>query len=123
MAATAGSYRVQALLNGCTYSDTMQLAFADCSCNTKVANAFSPNGDGINDLLKVNIECYPFNYQFSVFNRYGQLVFVTKDYNKGWDGKMNGTALSVGTYYYILTYRNEGLQKTEKYTGSVTLLR
>ncbi len=119
----AGTYWVQALLNGCSYRDTMTFAYLDCNCNTRVPNAFSPNGDNINDVLKVKIECYPFRYKFSIFNRYGQPVFTADDFNKGWDGTRNGNPLPVGTYYYILNYYNEGLKKNEQFTGSITLLR
>lgn len=118
----AGFYSVEAKLNGCTYSDTMQLIYVDCSCNVSIPNAFSPNKDGINDVFKVHIECMPANYKLSIYNRYGQPVFETSDLFKGWNGEMKGHKLPVGTYYYILTYYNLGMQKNELYKGYVVLL-
>jgi gliding motility-associated-like protein len=120
---SGGLYTVEAALNGCTYSDNIIVTFVDCNCKVSVPNAFSPNKDGINDLLRVHIECMPKNYKLSVFNRYGQTVFETSDMYKGWNGEIKGKAQPVGTYYYILTYYNDGLKRNELYKGFVVLLR
>ncbi len=118
-----GIYWVEALLNQCTYRDSMEVKYKKCDCETIFPNAFSPNGDGINELFAPTMQCVPINYQMSIFNRYGQSVFEIKDYQKGWDGKRNGQSLPIGTYYYIVTYFNNGLQVYERFTGSITLLR
>ncbi len=116
-------YWVEATLNSCTYRDSLNVIYVDCSCNTTVPNAFSPNADGINDQLRVHIECLPRKYQFTMFNRYGQPVFETRDLKQGWDGKIKGSEAPVGTYYYILTYFNESLQRDELYKGYVVLVK
>ena len=87
-----------------------------------VPEAFTPNGDGLNDLFRV----YNLHYQklvdFSVYNRWGHQVFHTIDPKTGWDGTLNGVAQDMGTYYYqIIVAHPDGLQKT--ITGSVTLIR
>ncbi|GGD46055.1 hypothetical protein GCM10011361_11280 [Muriicola marianensis] len=65
-------------------------------------NQFSPNGDGINDLLKVNcIEIFP-NNTLEIFDRYGNSVFSARGYDNSWDGRGNNGDLPKGTYYYIL---------------------
>jgi gliding motility-associated-like protein len=65
-------------------------------------NAFSPNGDGINDKWMIqNIEFFP-NCTVRVFNRYGQMVFSSTGYEVPWDGTLNGKPLPVGTFYYII---------------------
>lgn len=67
-----------------------------------IPNAFSPNGDGINDTWKIEkLETYP-TADVNVFNRYGQLVFHSTGYGKTWDGTYNGQPLPVGTYYYTI---------------------
>jgi len=68
----------------------------------EVPNAFSPNGDGVNDKwMLTNIEGYP-GCTVRIFNRYGQLVFSSIGYLTPWDGKFNGRPLPIGTYYYII---------------------
>ena len=86
-------------------------------------NAFSPNGDGVNDAYHPYIKCFPRSYDLSFYNRYGQQVFTSKDFKKLWDGRLNNTPLPSGTYYYILNFYNEDLQRNERRSGSVTLLR
>ncbi len=85
----------------------------------QVTNAFSPNGDGIND--KWNL---PFLDQFSdcrvqIFNRHGQMVFTSVGYSNPWDGSINGKTAPVGTYYFIIDLRNG----EKPLTGYVVVLR
>lgn len=71
-----------------------------------VPNAFSPNGDGINDTWVITgLDSYP-ESETNVFNRYGQLVFHAAGYNKAWDGRFNGKSLPAGTYYYTIDRKN-----------------
>jgi gliding motility-associated-like protein len=87
-----------------------------------VPTAFTPNGDGRNDVFKpfpVGIKAYTY---FRVYNRWGQLVYSTSDFNRGWDGKMNGKEQPTGTYVWMV----EGITKENKKiskNGSVTLIR
>jgi gliding motility-associated-like protein len=82
-------------------------------------NAFSPNGDGINDVWFIrNLTDYP-DASVKIFDRYGRQVFVSKGYSTPWDGKLNGTPVPAGTYYYIIHVK----QGENPITGSVTLLR
>ncbi len=71
-----------------------------------VPNAFSPNGDGINDVWNISmLITYP-ESETNVFNRYGQLVFHARGYTKPWDGRYNGSPVPVGTYYYTIDRKN-----------------
>ena len=66
-----------------------------------VPSAFTPNNDGLNDLLRpipVGIKDFKF---FRVFNRWGQLVFATQDPQRGWDGKINGASQGTGTFVWM----------------------
>jgi gliding motility-associated-like protein len=123
IAKQSGIYWVESSLNNCVFRDSINITYQKCECETIVANAFSPNGDGINDLFAPKMECIPANYQLSIFNRYGQPVFETRSFQQGWDGRKNGQPLPVGTYYYIITYYNGGLASSERFAGSITLLR
>lgn len=85
-----------------------------------IPNAFSPNGDGINDTWTIShINAYG-NADVSVFNRYGQLVFHSTGYPNDWDGKLNGKPLPVGTYYYVIDLKTN---IPLRYSGWVALLR
>jgi gliding motility-associated-like protein len=119
----SGLYWAEATLNGCSYSDTLAVIQKLCACEIKMPNAFSPNGDGINDVYRPTIKCFPRDYHLSVFNRDGQVVFDSKNYQDLWDGKFKGAALPIATYYYILTLFNQDLMENEKKSGSITLLR
>ncbi|SJZ49527.1 gliding motility-associated C-terminal domain-containing protein [Chitinophaga eiseniae] len=69
-------------------------------------NAFSPNGDNINDKWVIyNLSDYP-DSKVEVFNRYGQRVYQSTGYPQPWDGSFKGNPLPVGTYYYVITLRN-----------------
>jgi gliding motility-associated-like protein len=84
-----------------------------------VPNAFSPNGDGVNDTwIITNLSAYP-GASVDVFNRYGQPVFHSENYNKPWDGTFNGSPLPMGTYYYIIDPKNN----KKKIAGSVTIFK
>jgi gliding motility-associated-like protein len=73
----------------------------------KVPNAFSPNGDGINDVWNIEqLITYP-ESEIQVFNRYGQPVFKSKGYSIPWNGIFNGKPVPVGTYYYTIDRKND----------------
>jgi gliding motility-associated-like protein len=87
-----------------------------------IPNAFSPNGDGLNDVFRIEGITYQKVKTFKIFNRYGQEVFSTMDAAKGWDGTQNGKVCDVGTYHYLieLVYPDK---KLKSWKGDVTLLR
>ena len=87
-----------------------------------VPNAFTPNGDGHNDVLRaVPIGIRDFKY-FVVYNRWGQQVFYTRDAAKGWDGSINGKPQDTGTYVWAAAgadFTGKGIQRR----GTVVLIR
>lgn len=103
-------------VGGCMASDTI---FIKVLKGPEVPNAFSPNGDGINDTWRIkNLESYP-GASVEVYNRYGQIVFHSTGYSVDWDGTYNGKTLPVGTYYYIINPRNG----RSIISGSVTIIK
>jgi gliding motility-associated-like protein len=82
-------------------------------------NVFSPNGDGINDTWDIALLQFFPTCSVEVFNRYGQLVFKSKGYNKNWDGTFNQQTLPIGTYYYII----KTSPGANPISGSVLILR
>ncbi|MDA3615528.1 PKD domain-containing protein [Polluticaenibacter yanchengensis] len=87
--------------------------------NVVPPNAFSPNGDGINDTWTIKHLADYTNATISVFDRYSKRVFYSVGYNTPWDGTVGGKPLPVGTYYYLIELRN-GFSPIK---GSVTIVR
>ena len=87
-----------------------------------VPNAFTPNGDGKNDLLRPRAVGYRNAEYFRVFNRFGEMVHDSKDFEVGWDGMYKGEKADIGTYYYMIKLTNRfGAIETSK--GDVILMR
>jgi len=88
-----------------------------------VPSAFTPNGDGKNDVFKVtNMRAGQKLLEFRVYDRWGQKVFETTDVTKGWDGTYNGQALDAAVFQYMIRISlPDGTQRVHK--GDVTLLR
>lgn len=94
----------------------------DYSMPDMVPNAFSPNGDGINDVFRIAGTTYQKIREFNIFNRLGQRIFSTMDPRSGWDGSQKGIPCDAGTYYYLIKLDYpDGTTKT--YKGDVTLVR
>jgi len=87
-----------------------------------IPTAFTPNRDGLNDVLKViPIGISSFGY-FAVYNRYGQQVYRTTNYSEGWDGRFKGVQLGTGTFVFIaqaIDYKGKMIFRK----GTVTLIR
>jgi gliding motility-associated-like protein len=88
---------------GCTATD--QLVVNVSSECIHVKNAFTPNGDGINELWEVydQYSCLK-NVKVHVYNRYGSKVYESDDYRNNWDGKFKGKPLPDGTYYAVIEF-------------------
>jgi gliding motility-associated-like protein len=105
--------------NGCSAISSVDLNAADYELF--IPNAFSPNGDGENDLLFVRSNCIK-TMHLLIFDRWGNKVFETENQNTPWDGRYNGVPLNAGTYVYYVTgtlYGNKAFEKK----GNVTLVR
>ncbi len=91
--------------------------------NSGVPNAFSPNGDGLNDVFRIEHLEFERLLEFKIFNRYGQLVFETRNPRQGWDGNYKGKSADAGVYYYriVVALPPEGTVKVIK--GDVSLIR
>lgn len=87
----------------------------------QIPNSFSPNGDGINDLLNINISNLK-SLNFKIFNRFGDQVFLSTNIFDSWDGTWHNKPVPVGAYYYVLS-GVDLFNKDVRYTGSITLIR
>ena len=107
--------------NGCTAKDQVTVKVLPIP-HIDMPSAFTPNGDGKNDLFIIPYGSGITITRFSVFDRWGVEVFSTQDPTKGWDGTTGGELQPVGTYIYILEGTHSDGKPIHK-TGNVTLLR
>jgi gliding motility-associated-like protein len=96
------TYIVQAQTEaGCTGMDTVNVKVFKTGPDIFVPTAFSPNGDGLNDVIRpVLVGIGQLNF-FRVYNRWGQLVYSTSDAGKGWDGRLGGAQQQSGNFVYV----------------------
>ncbi len=119
----AGIYAVQ-VTNTCgTVSDSSIVKYDNCACKFFVPSAFTPNGDGKNDIFYIKYLCIFSNYDLKIFNRWGQLLFASKDPSRGWDGTYSGNPQPVGTYVWELSYKDDITGKNMHQNGTVILIR
>ena len=117
------SYNIRLLVSnsvGCVSEATKIIEVAN-TCFIAVPGAFTPNGDGLNDILRPLNAYKATNLRFRVYNRYGQLVFETADWTRGWNGRLEGNLQSTGTYVWQLHYELEGRKFDLK--GTAVLIR
>lgn len=111
----------------CSYRDTITIDPVYCvTCDVYTPNAFTPNGDGKNEVFAVYPNCGPegelLDFNISIFDRWGQKVFQSDDYRVSWDG---GDAPTGETFTYVIeyTYNQEQGTRTDQKTGIVTVIR
>lgn len=107
---------------GCSTTESVTI---HKDCYIDIPNAFTPNGDGVNNyffprsLLSRKLT----RFHMQILNRWGQVVFETKDTKgRGWDGRFNGKEQPVGVYIYLIEAEIDG-HLQERYQGNVTLIR
>ena len=88
-----------------------------------IPNAFTPfNGDNLNTTFKP-VLLGVHDYNFMIFDRWGELIFETNDTTKGWDGLLNGNPCQEGVYVYKITFGDDVHQEAHKFIGGVTLVK
>ncbi|MCB0769735.1 MAG: gliding motility-associated C-terminal domain-containing protein [Flavobacteriales bacterium] len=96
----------------------------DCSdvCSVWIPSSFSPDNDGINDKWYWVSECKAEDFEMQVFDRWGELIYTSKDPFGSWDGTANGATAPTGVYVYNTSYRLP-YQELKEAKGSITLVR
>ena len=113
-------YRVTAYqANNNTITSTSNHARVEPLMNVYIPNAFSPNGDGINDSFGIRGEG-AFAYTMQIFNRWGEKIFESTNPNEQWDGTYNSEPVQQGEYVYQLTAFG---REYKGQTGVITLVR
>jgi len=106
---------------GCVDSANVTITI-DSTLNEGIPSAFTPNGDGLNDVFRPVGLKYQRLVDFRIFNRWGEVVFSTANAKEGWDGTFKGTPQDAGVYLYnVVVAKPDGTNKV--YKGDVTLIR
>jgi len=126
MITDSGSYVVTATSNCNVVQDTVTVNMEQCNCEVFLPNAFSPNGDGVNDEFRAYAACDRVEgFRLTVFDRWGSVVFTTTDFNQAWDGTMSNNLCITGVYIWQVAYveavNGRLYEKSKK--GSVVLLK
>lgn len=121
---TYGAY-VADTCAGIVYSDIIRVAYVECPelfCHIMFPNAFSPNGDGKNDVFKPGYYGAFSNYILNIFNRWGERVYSGASIDHGWDGYYKNVPAALDVYFYQCTYYCpvKGLTTVK---GDLTLVR
>jgi gliding motility-associated-like protein len=107
--------------SGCVSRDTVKIDVIE-NPYLSTPNAFTPNGDGVNDTFRPLAVGYQSIRFFRVFNRYGQEIFYTDSFNQGWDGTFKGQQCDLGVYYWMLGVKDR-FGNNKELKGDVTLIR
>jgi gliding motility-associated-like protein len=100
-----GAYEVR-LTNGFTCVRDFIEVYDDCAPIVYAPNAFTPDGNGLNDQFFVYENPYVTNFEIKIFSRWGEMIYRSNDIGFRWNGVYNGELLPGGTYVYIMTFES-----------------
>jgi len=120
-----GTYELLVRYEECELRVSIPMDLYSCGEPLYIPNSFTPNGDGFNEFFSiVNRGCYLTNFSVQIFDRWGAMVYSSKDEKFAWDGTLDGQILQNGVYIYRLKYRNEAVKEKEQVQfGRIELLR
>ncbi len=109
--------------NNCSDSLLTSIVYDDC-CKPFIPDAFTPNGDGLNDLFRVRFKGDMKLINLSIYNRFGQRVYYSIYIDQGWDGTFNGVPQDLGVYdYYLKAICGNKGDHIISMHGNLTLIR
>lgn len=108
-----------------TFTKDYNVQLSNCDCPFFMANAFTPNNDGLNDRFVAVHSCDLTDFRLQIFNRWGKLVYEGIDGLQGWDGNYQGELMPAGIYTYSISYSWDvyGERYMRYKTGTLTLVR
>lgn len=95
----------------------------DCFCEFYLPNAFTPDNNSLNNSFQPQSVCIPDEFNLTIFNRWGEMVFVSVDPASGWDGTYRNNPVPDGIYNYSLSYKHPETSTYVQKSGFVTLIR
>jgi gliding motility-associated-like protein len=94
-----------------------------CVSELFVANSFSGNGDGVNDIFIPKLIGEPYTYEFIIYNRWAEVIFKTDKVTEGWNGTYKNQAQPSDVYVWMLKFTCKDSEEKYSYSGNVTLIR
>jgi gliding motility-associated-like protein len=116
-----GLYSVTVSDNCGTATD--EILITQKTCDIYFPSAFTPNADGKNDLFRMIGPRNLYDFRLSIYNRWGQLVFTTRDISKAWDGTLKGNLQPPGAYVWFCEFKKPIAIETTRMKGIITLIR
>jgi gliding motility-associated-like protein len=122
----SGEYNVTLTVvndKGCV-DDISKLIYVNADLFVHIPNGFSPNGDGVNDTYGLGgLTQGVFQFQLTIYNRWGELVYTASDVNDRWDGTYKGKPVPQGVYVYVVQYTNPKQTKWFYLNGEIHVLK
>jgi len=121
---TEGSYSVTISLDNCMQTDKIKLVDY-CPTTIFLPSAFSPNGDGVNETFYAR-GTYVDEYQILIFNRWGELIYESSNFNESWDGTYGSQKVQEDVYVWKVLYtvhEPSGIDSKQEIIGKVVVLR
>jgi gliding motility-associated-like protein len=109
-------------INNCVRVDTIEVTIIDQTDQLFTPNTFTPNGDGTNDTWKAYGGSEN-EFEVKIFDRWGKLLWESKDINDSWDGTYKGNPLPIGNYIYKIYFYSECHNKTIENTGTIMIIK
>lgn len=119
--AQMGTYWVTLANSYCSISDTINVFVENCACNLYLPNAFTPNANNKNDFFSPISDCDFEDFNFVIFNRWGEKIFESNNFTYLWDGTYQNSSSPIGVYAYLLSVKQKG--RRVNLNGTVTLLK
>ena len=122
--ATAGLYSYQIDHCDIVFSENIYVDFEKCNCQFYVPDVFSPNDDGINDHFKLYNPCdYLTFFEIKIFNRWGGLLFTSKDQLFTWDGTFKNQKVQPGVFTFFIKHKSSFDDNMQTIEGAFTILK
>jgi gliding motility-associated-like protein len=122
-----GQYEISLVVNNSTNcpDTSVQLIIVQEDLLIYVPNAFTPDGDNFNPqfLPIINGDFDPYNYTLLIFNRWGEVVFESRNAEIGWDGTYGGKIVQDGTYIWKIRLQSKTNDEPKEFVGHVTVLK
>ncbi len=121
---TSTGYYSVIVYNECgSVTDNIAVTYKPCEPNPRFPTAFTPNGDGKNDVFRPAIDGPMYDYELRIFNRWGQQVFIGKDARKGWDGRYLNNLVDNGAYIWSISYKQKVGGPVIVANGQITVIK